>query len=223
MNRDLAGLIERNLLGASHGALRPRRPSRFEPAAIDGQPQAVLESTPTIASASPIHSSGRDADGHRGPSRAEVPIHSSGRDADGYRDPPRAEVPIVEGASRRSGRALTNERAEEGAEVGPPRTVVATVVQVREQEPPFGEEAAQLRGTRATDRRTLSAHAARPPASAEGDGRHGNLPPPVLEVTIGRVDVRAILPPVPAPPARPVRSTTIPLEEYLRERPRGRR
>jgi len=228
MNRDLAGLIERNLLAASHGALRPRRPSRFEPAAIDGQPPAALESAHTIASASPIH--------------------STGRDADGYRDPPRADVPIVEGASRRSGRALTNgpdvtstianERAEEGAEVRPPHTVVATIVRSREPEPPFGEEASPLRGTRATDRRTLSAHAARPPASAEGggrhgnlppptsaegDGRHGNLPPPVIEVTIGRVDVRAILPPVPAPPARPVRSTTIPLEEYLRERPRGGR
>jgi hypothetical protein len=203
MNRALAGLIERNLIGASHGALRPRRPSRFEPAAIDGQPPAALESTHTIASASPIHLTGRDADGHR--------------------DPPRADVPIVEEASRRSGRALTNEKAEEGAEVVPPHAVAATVVQVREQEPPFGEEAAQVRGTRATDRRTLSTHADRPPASAEGDGRHGNLPPPVIEVTIGRVDVRAILPPVPAPPARPVRSTTIPLEEYLRERPRGRR
>lgn len=203
MNRDLARLIERNLLGASYGTLRPRRPSRFEPAAIDEQPPAALESAHTIASASPIHSTGRDADGHR--------------------DPPRADVPIVEGASRRSGRALTNERAEEGAEVGPPYTVVATVVRSREQEPPFGEEAAPLRGTRATDRRTLSAHAARPPASAEGDGEPGNLPPPVIEVTIGRVDVRAILPPVSAPPARPVRSTTIPLEEYLRERPRGGR
>jgi hypothetical protein len=213
MNRDLAGLIERNLLGASDGALRPRRPSRFEPAAIDGQPPAALESAYTIASGSPIHSTGRDADGHRGP--------------------PRADVPIVEGASRRSGRALTNrpdatstianERAEEGADVRPPHTVVATVMRSRESEPPFGEEAAPLGGTRATDRRTLSAHAARPPASAEGDGRHENLPRPVIEVTIGRVDVRAILPPVPAPPARPVRSTTIPLEEYLRERPRGGR
>jgi hypothetical protein len=217
MNRDLAALIGRNLLGASHGALRPWRPSRFEPAAIDGQPAAIdgqpaaidgqppaaVESAHRIASASPIHSTGRDADGHR--------------------DPPRAEVSIVERASRRSGRALTNERTEERAEVGPPHTIVATVVQLREQEPPFGEEATQLRGTRATDRRTLSAHAARPPASAEDDGRHGNLPPPVIEVTIGRVDVRAILPPVPAPPARPVRSTTIPLEEYLRERPRGGR
>jgi hypothetical protein len=56
MNRDLAGLIERNLLGASDGALRPRRPSRFEPAAIDGQPPAALESAYTIVSASPIHS-----------------------------------------------------------------------------------------------------------------------------------------------------------------------
>jgi hypothetical protein len=203
MNRDLAGLIERNLFGASHGALRPRRPSRFEPAAIDGPPPAALESANTIASASPIHSTGRDADGHR--------------------DPPRADVPILEGASRRSGRALTNERAEEGAEVRPPHTVVATVVQSRDQEPPFGEEAAQLHGTRATARRTSSAHATRPPASAEGDGRHGDMPPPVIEVTIGRVDVRAILPPVPAPPARAVRSTTIPLEEYLRERPRGGR
>ena len=200
MNRDLAGLIERNLLDATHGALRPRRPSRFEPAAIDGQPPAALESVHTIASASPIHSTGRDADGHR--------------------DPPRADVPIVEGASRRSGRAL---RAEEGAEVRLPHTVVATVVRSREPEPPFGVEAAQLRGTRATDRMTLSAHAAQPPASAEGDGRHGNLPPPVIEVTIGRVDVRAIPPPAPAAPARPVRSTTIPLEEYLRERPRGGR
>jgi len=96
-------------------------------------------------------------------------------------------------------------------------------VQSREQEPPFGEEAARLRGTRAIDRRTLSAHVARLPASAERDGRHGNMPPPVIEVTIGRVDVRAILPPVPAPPARAVRSTTIPLEDYLRERPRGGR
>ena len=213
MNRDLAGLIERNLLGASHGALRPRRPSRFEPAVIDGLPPAALESVHTIASASPIHSTGRDADGHR--------------------EPPRADVPIVERVSRRSGRALTNgpdvtstianERAEEEAEVRPPHTVVATVVRSREPEPPLGEEAAQLRGTRATDRMTLSAHTAQPPASAEGDGRHGNLPPPVIEVTIGRVDVRAILPPVPLPPARPVRSTTIPLEEYLRERPRGGR
>jgi len=202
MNRDLAGLIERNLLGASHGALRPRRPSRFEPAAIDGPPPAALESAHTIASGSPIHSTGRDADGHR--------------------DPPRADVPILEGASRRSGRALTSERAEEGAEVKPPHTVVATVVQSRDQEPPFGEEAAQLHGTRATDRRTSSAHAARPPASAERDGRQ-NMPPPVIEVTIGRVDVRAILQPVPAPPVRHVRSTTIPLEEYLRERPRGGR
>ena len=116
MNRDLAGLIERNLLAASQGALRPRRPSRFEPAAMDGQPPAAVESAHTIASASPIHATGRDADGRR--------------------DPLRADIPIVEESSRPSGRALTNEMADDGAEVRPPHTVVATVVRSREQESP---------------------------------------------------------------------------------------
>ena len=123
MNRDLAGLDR---------AQSARRQSRRAEAATAialraggdrRPPPAAVESAHTIASASPIHSTGRDADGHR--------------------DPLRADIPIVEESSRPSGRALTNEMAEEGAEVGPPHTVVATVVRSREQESPFGEEAAR--------------------------------------------------------------------------------
>ena len=49
-------------------------------------------------------------------------------------------------------------------------------------------------------------------------------PAPTIKITIGRVDVRAIMPAAPAPrpaPARP--SPALSLEDYLKQREGGRR
>lgn len=50
--------------------------------------------------------------------------------------------------------------------------------------------------------------------------------PPVIQVTIGRVEVRAVTPPRPAPPPIPVarpRAPTLSLDDYLKQRGEGRR
>jgi hypothetical protein len=76
---------------------------------------------------------------------------------------------------------------------------------------------------------------ARPPAFAPQAERRADSParqqpeadaPSVVRVTIGRVDVRAVMSPAPAaPPAqRPARKgPSLSLEDYLKERDGGRR
>jgi hypothetical protein len=67
--------------------------------------------------------------------------------------------------------------------------------------------------------------AAAPPQPADIRRPQPQSEPPVIRVTIGRVDVRAIAsPPVPAAVSRPAaRSTRLSLEDYLKERSGGRR
>jgi hypothetical protein len=59
---------------------------------------------------------------------------------------------------------------------------------------------------------------ARPARREAGDGAATR---PVVQVTIGRVEVRAVPPPVPAASPEPV-GPRVSLEEYLRERRGGR-
>jgi hypothetical protein len=47
---------------------------------------------------------------------------------------------------------------------------------------------------------------------------------PTIRVTIGRIEIRAAMPPAPPPRARPVRrQPALPLEQYLQRRNEGRR
>lgn len=67
----------------------------------------------------------------------------------------------------------------------------------------------------AEGRDDLTAAFASPPSRAEGDDA------PVIEVTIGRVEVRATVPPA-AGPKSPPRGPALGLDEYLRRRKEGR-
>lgn len=65
--------------------------------------------------------------------------------------------------------------------------------------------------------------AVRQPAMAQADG--ANAAPPIVQVTIGRIEVRAVTPsapPAPRAPARP-QGPALSLDEYLRRRNGGGR
>jgi hypothetical protein len=69
-------------------------------------------------------------------------------------------------------------------------------------------------------REVISGH---PPPPASGASEEGGAAGPVIQVTIGRIEVRAVTPPAPArsAPARP--SPAPSLDEYLKRRNGGER
>ena len=63
-----------------------------------------------------------------------------------------------------------------------------------------------------------------PPVSIPSEGTAMPEPAPTIKITIGRVDVRAIMPAAPAPRPAPTRpSPALSLEDYLKQREGGRR
>jgi hypothetical protein len=235
MKRDLGRLIERNLRAADAGALRPRRQSRFEPTAMDTLPLEGEESTRPTSVAGPLNraAADREVDGRPEPRPMRTlsmrePLRRSLRADESFPGPPSRAFPHreageeVEGGRepRREDSALARgEPLHPNAGILPTLAVVARVMPSREPDGPEGAGARPSSVTRARQRGMLSAPGGRLPASHDDDGRGA----PVIEVTIGRVDVRAVLPPASPPPPRPARSSSIPLEEYLRQRSRGGR
>jgi len=214
MTHDLARLIERNLHARSATTLRPRRQSRFEPAAIDAIPsESGGESTRTgdLQNRSHAAAAGRDADSQGEPPR---------------KDPSMSESPLAPTARSVAFRDATQEvDARRASTTG--RGVVAAAV-TASSTPLHGSNPAAERPSRTMPavKRAMALTPARQPSSFQ-DARdeRSSSQPPVIEVTIGRVEVRAIMPAAAASaqPPRSSRPSRIPLEEYLRERPRSRR
>jgi hypothetical protein len=224
--RFLATLVERHR--ADHAAsvprLEPRIPSRFEPVAHAAEPapgarDVVIDVVRDAELATP-----------RGRRQASRP---SGADADRFEDPD----PHV----RTLASALTAARATVAVPVltppGPPVSPAARGVdtpptpaprtmraETRDEIPAIGPPPERPR------RPSLEPRPERRPvpsvSTAVRADRERMAPPepPTVHVSIGRVDVRAIVAPPAASPARPPSSTNrLSLEEYLRGRQRGPR
>ncbi|WP_199746994.1 hypothetical protein, partial [Corallococcus sp. AB049A] len=90
----------------------------------------------------------------------------------------------------------------------------------------------RARGADAPERGAEFPAAARVPSfpvqAERGGSAHGvqaleSAPAPVVQVTIGRIEVRAVTPPAPARPAPARTSPSLSLDEYLRRRNGGGR
>lgn len=117
----------------------------------------------------------------------EPPSPARGAERD---SPPEAPPPPTVVVRDRRPAVRTKPRAHEPVSGSEPQGQVGSSLLVLPLSPPAPERVA-----------------ARPPAADE---------PPVVRVTIGRVDVRAVLPAAPAERARPKRPPRLTLDEYLR-------
>jgi hypothetical protein len=139
---------------------------------------------------------------------------------------PRVEVRAVERVVERTAQPMVVERTIVAPAVHPP---------ARRTDPvqPEGDEERADRPAMATQPegpalvvrpQVAPARASEPPARA---GRQASRPPaePAVQVTIGRIEVRAVTPPARrAAPAKPTRSgPTLSLDDYLRQRQGGER
>jgi hypothetical protein len=223
----LARLIERHRedARAPFPILEPRLPSRFEPAAPPAAPwaaewdfEARRDPEARISTAPP------SALGVRPRERGEPPDSGMPRssvmptaldtiavplDATASRTEPagvpRALSPVVEGQTAAPTRPST-------ATTGPDLAPVSGLPEKRPAAPP-------LPGARPSLRPPAPAFRANR-AERERPGARGG---PTIHVTIGRVDVRAVVAPA-AAPARPTAAAeTSSLEDYLRGRAGGRR
>ena len=60
-------------------------------------------------------------------------------------------------------------------------------------------------------------------ATTNTQAREANTQPPTIEVTIGRIEVRAVTPPAPPPPRQRQSPPKMSLDDYLRAQSGGRR
>jgi hypothetical protein len=221
----LARLIERHLgdVPAPFPILEPRLPSRFEPA----------------APAAAVWTGEWDVEGPRDPEPRISAAPPSARVT-----PQRAERGVLpEGAMPRTGvmpTALGTVSAPLHTATSPagvPRALSPvvdgqTAAPARQSMAPPARDSAPVSGTPAerpaAPPRTAAPPSLRPPAPASrairaererAESRGG----PTIHVTIGRVDVRAVVASVPAPPRPPAPAETSSLEDYLRGRAGGRR
>jgi hypothetical protein len=218
MMASLAGLIARNLSSGAGSDLRPRRRSRFEPpvpdalAPAEGRMTAAFESRDPQADrnvAAPVvpHLTEptrhelvpRD---HTIPAPAPRPSHTATFDELRQRSPDGRP----DDSSFRATRGATE-----------PIRAVATIASFH----PSSQELTDGSSSRSRRARTTD----RPEQGIEPPDRLLSArQETVIEVTIGRVDVRtttaAAAPPPPRQPARPSR---VSLEDYLSQRTRGQR
>jgi hypothetical protein len=158
---------------------------------------------PAIQSQMPVQSSRQTAE--------DAPIPPPGQDAGETADnpaPPPAPVPpvhAVEGPER---------LAPSPEPVPAPATRVEPQVVNLPEEPPAG------RGPQPGSPTVVPALPAPAPPAAP---REEQQPPrPAINVTIGRVEVRAVFAPPPQPAPRPQPAPAMSLEEYLKQRDGGR-
>lgn len=219
----LARLIERHLgdVPAPFPILEPRLPSRFEPAA------------PTAATA---WVGEWDVEAPRDPAPRISATPPSARVAPQPRE--RGELP--DGAMQRSGvmptalgtvSAPLHAAASRAAPAGAPR-VLSPVIDGQPAAPARPSTASAVPDApasvapderRATGPSRAAPPSLRPPAPASRviraeRERAGTRGGPTIHVTIGRVDVRAVVAPVAAPPRPTAPAETSSLEDYLRGR-----
>jgi hypothetical protein len=222
----LARLIERHLgdVPSAFPILEPRLPSRFEPAAPAAAPWAgewdvevrrdsesrVSVAPPSVPAPTRPRERGERPDG--GMPRSGVRPVALGTVAVPLHD---ATVLAPVGAPRATSPAV------DGQPVRPARPATAPAV----PDAPASDTSAERPAARPP---TATPPSLRPPAPASrairaererAEIRGG----PTIHVTIGRVDVRAVMAPVAAPPRPSAPSETSSLEDYLRGRAGGRR
>lgn len=222
----LARLIERNLgdVPSAFPILEPRLPSRFEPAVPAAAPwagewdvEAPRDSGSRIsialpAAPAPPRPLERDERPDGGMPRSGVTPMALGTVA----------VPLHDATSLApvgAPRALSP--VGDGQPVRPARPSTAPAV----PDVPAADTSAERPAARPP---TAAPPSLRPPAPASRAIRAEREPAeirggPTIHVTIGRVDVRAVVAPVAAPPRPTAPSETSSLEDYLRGRAGGRR
>ncbi|RKH49017.1 hypothetical protein D7Y23_18330 [Corallococcus sp. AB050B] len=119
-----------------------------------------------------------------------------------------------------------------GPEAATERAAALTPEEGRGAEPASSRGGVRARGAEAPERGAEFPAAARVPSfpvqAERGGSAHGvpapeSAPAPVVQVTIGRIEVRAVTPPAPARPAPARTSPSLSLDEYLRRRNGGGR
>ena len=200
----LQQLAERSLGVAP--AVRPRPASRFEPPPVDELevPPGHEPSVPARRVDGPVAEPVAGSETSSQPPLAQAAGGS--RDSAAAAATPPSARPARSPAPREAARPETNVREASGAHdrpVGRPGDVVRP-----EREP-------EQTAARTQPRR----RAARPTSAPE---EHGSEPPAV-QVTIDRIEVRAMAPPPPRPGAQARRPAPLSLDEYLEQRRSGRR
>lgn len=202
------------------GAIRPRLPSVFEPAPPGPSGEAALDVEEVE-----VDFGGRRRL-HRGPLRVQhsvevVPVRDVSTSAEDVHDgplrsgvgkavaPPESSETVQppEQRTRRASRTLAPTEAVAA------QSAVATMPVV--QHPPFRSVpvAGTLSPAPAPDPEPKRDHTSE-------QRRESSAPPPVVQVTIGRVEVRAVLPTTPPPrsPTPPVQPRSLALTDYLNGR-----
>ncbi|WP_447984996.1 hypothetical protein [Nitrospira sp. Nam74] len=230
----LARLIERHRVDAPSllPVLEPRLPSRFEPIGSVPVPRMgemhVTAETPPRPSDLPSRTAWQEAPG---PPSPEIQDQSARRP-----DPRVSAVRSAINAAHATIQMPTPRLTPVAPSAASSLThEMPTLRRVLNSSPGAGESddagGPELRTPPSRRARWLTpsvgpnARVVAPHAKPTDQAAHGNMPSamPTIHVTIGRVDVRAIMSNT-APPARPTsRSEKNSLEEYLRGRPRANR
>jgi hypothetical protein len=201
----LQQLAERSLGVAP--AVRPRPASRFEPPPVEELevPPGLEPSVPAQRVDGPVSEpvAGSETSGQSPPAQAAGGSRDS---ADAAATPPPAR-PARPPAPREAARPETNVREASSARDRPVGRQPGDVVRP-EREPEQPAVRTQLRR-----------RAARPTSAPETHVSE----PPAVQVTIDRIEVRAVAPPPPRPGANPRRPAPLSLDEYLEQRRSGRR
>ena len=151
------------------------------------------------------------------PQRRRSTIHAAER-------PPAAPPPVQAGPSAES-RATTRTHAD-------PVLLVPSAEADAEQPPSTAPPPARRGGEPAPRTNGPRTPPPSPLVAAQVAGRRASQPrretrrdePPEVHVTIGRIEVRAVAPPAPAPTRRPLpQPVPLSLDEYLEQRRSGRR
>jgi len=212
--------------------VRPRAASRFEAASVVEPLELVEEREAAPAperssrrrEAVPVSTPRDESPSHAEPLGLEVVVEREGEAAQAERPSPGPSEP------RPAPPAPATEPPSAAPEAGrdpPPETPPPATVVVRDRRPPVSATPRAQERASGSEPRTQAGESplALPPVSPPAPERLFAGPsaadePPVVRVTIGRVDVRAVLPAAPPERPRPKRPPRLSLDEYLRE---GRR
>jgi hypothetical protein len=204
MSEFLSKLIARSLSDAP--VIQPRVPSLFEPVAVEFL-EELQSSTPAIGVRQTIAPTNMSA-----PLREVSPVEKTAPAAPNAN----ASDPLVE--EHRSKPDVPCRQASRAIDSSETKSLIVPLVSSRGEEDRPGntsevpEAFSKTRPIQPRHRKDLSPVEQRSSTSA-----------PVIRVTIGRVEVRAIHPPAPAPkPAKPA-PPKLSLEDYLGKRERGSR
>jgi hypothetical protein len=246
---DYLGNLAAKSLGVAETALRPRLASRFEPLSLAAPPLEVesTEVAPRPVDAPPR----RTAPPERVEEDRSVPARSRRSRKRAAEEPetmpeapgptpargrfePRSAAPsepsplVPLSHVERTARPVA-EPEKPRPVLGPaPRQDVPVASSLSHQEK--GKEGEASRAQKPVDRNPLESRTAptalRPRVTVVERGpfparREAPAPAPIIQVTIGRIEVRATPPPAQPPRQRPAAPSALSLEDYLRQRSKG--